>query len=515
LVAALLPLTSAGEEPIHKGRKLSEWIADLKNGDSLDRRAAVYAIGAIGPAAKGAVPALVLLLDDPVPANREVAEEVLRRFGAEGRKAVIAALDDPAPSVRAAAATALGRFWLEAGPAVPALVKLGHDKDPVARKAAITALRRFKAWEVEKYLHSGELAKGEKALGAALAAAPNDDQIRFGLGVLQFVRGVERFGQSLHKYGTKSENTDVPFLRLPVPTNRDPAPVTYADIRRALDDFRGNLAAAEATLAGVKDDEVKLPIRLALVRLDLDGDGQATDKFIDVLTRIMGGQQFDFRQENPDFLVCFDRGDVAWLRAYCHLLMGMLDFYLAFDTERLFDLSADVLFAKPKKRFQGEDAERQKKLEEAFKVFAVKEPARLGRFRKHFIKVAELNREIWKHIRAETDDDHEWLPNPRQKGVLGLPVRDEMIDAWLAMMAELEALLNGKRTLGSGLEKNGKGLNLKTLLDDPPEKVTAEFFKNLPEKYLSEEREVDSRVLDRVARVFGNTTAFAYAAWFN
>ena len=45
--------------------------------------------------------------------------------------------------------------------------------------------------------------------------------------------------------------------------------------------------------------------------------------------------------------------------------------------------------------------------------------------------------------KAETDDDHEWLPNPKQKGALGLPVRDEMIDAWLAMMAELEVLLNG------------------------------------------------------------------------
>ncbi|SRR5229473_179930 len=102
----------------------------------------------------------------------------------------------------------------------------------------------------------------------------------------------------------------------------------------------------------------------------------------------------------------------------------------------------------------------------------VKEPARLGRFRKHLLRVAELNRETWKFIRAETDDDHEWLPNPKQKGVLGLPVRNEMIDSWLAMMGELEALLEGKRTFlkSWGLHKNGKGLNLKTLFDDPPEK---------------------------------------------
>src|SRR5580658_3277422 len=88
---------------------------------------------------------------------------------------------------------------------------------------------------VEKYLHSGELAKGEQALEAALAAAPKDDQIRFGLGVVQFIRGVERLGQSLHEYGAKSENTNMPFLRLPVPKNPDPAPINYTAFRRILD----------------------------------------------------------------------------------------------------------------------------------------------------------------------------------------------------------------------------------------------------------------------------------------
>ena len=100
------------------------------------------------------------------------------------------------------------------------------------------------------------------------------------------------------------------------------------------------------------------------------------------------------------------------------------------------------------------------------------EPARLGRLRRHLTKVTELNRETWKNIRAETDDEHEWLPNAKQQGVLGLPVRDNMIDAWLTMMAELEALLNGNRTLPKiYLSKTGQGLNLRKLLDEPPEKI--------------------------------------------
>src|SRR4051812_9249334 len=93
----------------------------------------------------------------------------------------------------------------------------------------------------EKYLHAGELARGEQALEAALARAPRDDQLRFGLGALRFVRGVERLGQSLYEYGAKSENTYAPFLRLPVPKNPAPSPIRYPAFRRMLDDFRRDL----------------------------------------------------------------------------------------------------------------------------------------------------------------------------------------------------------------------------------------------------------------------------------
>src|SRR4051794_26045254 len=81
---------------------------------------------------------------------------------------------------------------------------------------------------VEKYLSSGQLSQGEVALEAALARTPRDDQLRFGLGVLRFVRAVERLGQMLYEGGVKSEHANAPFLRLPVPINSDPAIVRYA-----------------------------------------------------------------------------------------------------------------------------------------------------------------------------------------------------------------------------------------------------------------------------------------------
>jgi hypothetical protein len=371
---------------------------------------------------------------------------------------------------------------------------------------------------VERYLHSGELAAGESALEARLATAPEDDEARFGLGIIQVVRGVERLGQALHKYGVKSENTHVPFLRLPVPKNAAPAPITYAIFRGILDDFRRDLATAEATLARITDDQVKLPLRLAPIRLDLTGSGTPTDSFMDILNKIMLRRDFAFLKGNPDFLVGFDRGDVAWLRAYAHLLMGMLDLYLAIDGERLFDLTADELFAAPKNRFTGDESARLRELVQARTVIDLKEPHRLGQFRRHMVAVARLNRETWMHIRAETDDDHEWLPNPRQHGVLGLPVRDGMIDVWLAMMAELEALFEGKRTIPKPFRsKDGKGLNLKVLLDDPPEKFmpNQDPAQSLPAKYWSAEPDLDIDVIFRVIQIFGDPSMVAYAMWFN
>lgn len=371
----------------------------------------------------------------------------------------------------------------------------------------------------EKYLHSGQLVKGQQELERALAASPKDDQLRFGLGVLQFVRGVERLAQSFHEYGLKSEHQSAPFLRLPVPKNQDPAVIRYEDFRRILDDFRRDLMDAEGVLAGITDDRVALPLRLADVRLDLDGDGNATDRFADILSKMMRGQSFEFLEYNPSFLVRFDRGDVAWLRAYCHLLSGMLDVYLAVDTKGDFGLWADTAFAKPKVTFVGTEFERLQKSGEAHRVLRIIEPARLSRFRGHLIKVAELNRETWRFIRAETDNDHEWLPHPKQTSVIRMSVREEMIDAWLAAVGELEGMLEGKKLMFnvSVVNKENRGINMKTLLEDPPAELDWEkvWREGPAEKYLEKGEFINVGTLLRVLSVFNDPMAVGYAAWFN
>lgn len=369
---------------------------------------------------------------------------------------------------------------------------------------------------VQQFLDSGELSRGEQVLEAELAAHPQDDQSRFSLGVLQLVRAVERLGQALHEYGVKPTN-DL-FLRLPVPENTEPAVINYFRFRRMLDDFGRNLSIVEATLSKITDDNVRLPLKLADIHLDFDADGKPTDKFHDVLLKLFQARQFDFLKDNPGFLIVFDRGDVAWLRAYCHLLGGMLDLFLAFDGEESFDLWADRAFAKPKKTFTGDEDERLRKTQGIDEIL-IQEPQRLGRFRRHWIAVAELNHETWKHIRAETDDDHEWLPNPKQRGIFRLPVRDEMIDNWLAMMSEFQRLLEGERTFPHlfGRYNDDEELNLKTLLDDPPKKLglNGGFPRNMGKKYFEKPKPLKSEAIWRGVQMFLNPATMGYPAWFN
>lgn len=370
---------------------------------------------------------------------------------------------------------------------------------------------------VEKYLHAGELARGEQALVVALDQNPRDDQIRFGLGMLQFVRGVERFGQALHQYGAQPDNTWVPFLRLPVPKNDKPHAISYEALGRMFDVFLADLARAEKTLAGVADDKVKLPLRLAHVQLDLTGAGKPSDKFLDIIVKLNGGR-FEFLKDNKDFLVCFDRGDVAWLRAYCHLLSAMIEAYRALDLEAFFEERVRTVFPKvePSKR----------KGEANTDTLVISDGARFGRFRQHLLSVCALNRETWRHIRAETDNDHEWLPSAKQTGVLGLPVNDQRINAWLEMIDRLEELLTGERLIDPallsmiGLETNGKGLNFKTLLDDPPASISEKKLRDgIDPKYLEAKGQKKLFGLNEVFMVWNAISSgpfgFAYAAWFN
>lgn len=372
----------------------------------------------------------------------------------------------------------------------------------------------------ERFLHDGRFTVGETASLLALDANPKDAETRFGLGVIQFVHAVENLGKALYEYGVVSEKATQPFLRLPVPKNEKPSAISYKAIGRVLDAFAADLRRAEATLAGINNNKVKLQLRLAKITFDFGGTDNDRTTLLELLTKLNGGR-FDFQKANPDFLVHFDRGDVAWLRAYCHLLSGMVEGYRAVDEEAGFERRVKGIFPKV-------DTSPKKVNDDNRQWLKVVDSPRLRRLRLHLVAVCELNHETWMHIRMETDDDYEWLPHPKQTDQLGLPLTDEQIDNWLAMMEQWEGLLKGELLVPSFLiesfdddHKSGQGLNLKKLLDDPP----ADLFnmariqaKGIDAKYLEAEKGKQMFELEAVIAViqlFDGPFGLAYAARLN
>ncbi len=92
------------------------------------------------------------------------------------------------------------------------------------------------------------------------------------------------------------------------------------------------------------------------------------------------------------------------------------------------------------------------------------EPKRLANVRLHLLEVMALNRQTWRLVRAETDDDREWLPNARQASPFLRPqLSDEVIDSWLATTALAEEVLKGEKLLPH--PRFNKGVNLKRYLE--------------------------------------------------
>jgi hypothetical protein len=387
--------------------------------------------------------------------------------------------------------------------------------------------------KAETFLIEGRLAEGERELAAALEAAPDDDTTRFGLGVIQFVRAVEARVQGFYRHGLNGE-VGGGFLRnaltnLPVPPNPAPRPLDAAGFRAMLQGWVDDLRKSEATLARVKDPAVKLPLHFGQARLDLNGDGRSGEgeSLGAIFTRL--NQRPGVTPEAVrDFVIAFDRGDVDWLRGYCHLLMAVAEVVLAHDTEEIFRETGYLFFrgARPPHPFLTEGVQ-----DPRFQVrsivdlvamihlvrLPVAEPDRLRAVLGHLEAMAALSRSSWKSILAETDDDHEWIPNPRQATVVpGGAVSDEMVQSWLGVLDEFEAVLAGKALIPFWRGVNPRlGVNLRRVLTEPRAFDLVMWVRgSAAAPYLEEGRLSSAETWGRLTRVFRGEF-IGFAIWFN
>jgi hypothetical protein len=384
---------------------------------------------------------------------------------------------------------------------------------------------------LDPYLVSGQFADGEKAMLARLSRKPEDDKARFGLGTIQLMQAIEHLMQSLFRYGLKDNafSAVFPILRLPVPVNPKPEVLSYDRLETILQTWITDLAKVQATLEPIKDANVKLPLRLGMVKLDFDGNGKAeeSESLWKVFAKVTGANITE--KDAQQFLIAFDAGDALWLQGYTHVLRAFGEFLLAYDRYEIFEACAHMFFPKvdtPHKfLLEGQrlvDIGNGIDLADAIAAihlmrFPVTEPLRMTTVLNHLKAVTQLSRKSWQAIVAETDNDHEWLPNAKQTGIIpDVRITQEMIDSWQSFLNEADTLLSGERLIPFWRSKDKKlGINLNRVFTEPRQMDIVLWFQGTAATpYLEKGKITDFQVWNRLFNVFGGDF-FSFAAWFN
>lgn len=392
--------------------------------------------------------------------------------------------------------------------------------------ASVEMARAIEVSSFEPLLVAGKWAEAEKQLAGAVAADPKDDNARFALGTIQALRAFEGLVQGFYRYGLDPEwRTSLPMLRLPIPENPKPTPLTNADFRQLVSDFAAKLAEAEKTLAPIKSAEVKLPLAIGTYRVDIDGDGAAgeSESFWGIFGMTIGAPIGE--EDVKEFVIAFDAGDVNWLRGYCHLLQAFCEVYLAHDTQDMHDHAAQFFFPAAEVKYPVTLTPPGDWWNAIADIVAfvhlirlpVSEPERMQAAHAHLLEVIAQSRLSWAAIAAETDDDREWIPSAKQENVAipGARVSGRMVEGWHEALDEAELILQGKKLIPYWRVGDNRDLNLKRVFFEPREFDLVLWVQgSAAVPYLEDGPSTSAEKWRQLQRLFNGQLGL-FAIWFN
>src|SRR5262249_43985204 len=100
--------------------------------------------------------------------------------------------------------------------------------------------------------------------------------------------------------------------------------------------------------------------------------------------------------------------------------------------------------------------------------FPLKDKERMGKSLQHFQAMVKHSRQIFEFAEKESDNDREWIPNPRQQSVLGEGVISaEMLTTWREFLVEADDILTGKKLVPFWRNAGGKGVNIHKVFTEP------------------------------------------------
>lgn len=343
------------------------------------------------------------------------------------------------------------------------------------------------AQDISATIGAQGLAATEAQLAALPAPAPED---RFALGGVRFLRGIERALQTRYRLGMSGKTMDVPVLRLDVAENPNAEPFYPAAIEEIFAALVQDMASAGAALEPIDEADFGLTLDLADLWFDVNlsgardpGEGVAEMAAGTVLPR-----QFNRGGETVLPKVRFDRADADWLAAYTHLISGLSQMVLAYPPAaaieevtaakaRIEEVKGDAPPVNALAHLFGDEADLAMIVYLALRQEPNPDHTRAAR--QHFLTMIALNRGFWTRMAAETDNNAEWIPNPRQTSALGLQMPDNTGELWQAVLGDAEALLTGEKLMPHWNFGGGAGINLRRLLEDPAPVHLAEWVHGM------------------------------------
>lgn len=377
------------------------------------------------------------------------------------------------------------------------------------------------------------LVEAVETLSARVKANDADQTARFALGMAQALHAVERTAGAFYEHGLMQTGVsqNLQIFGLPVPPNPSPKPTSAEDVDRILADLSAGLTEAAKTLEGVTDPSVKVPVKVGLIRIDLNGAATGGEMSAWELMAEIGGigrGDQEFRQAVEQFAIGFDLGDAHWLRGYCNLIGATADIMAAFDKRELLDRAGHLIFANPKSSYPflrgGQrvfEVSPDVDIVDAIAFihllnFPVRDPDLLKSARQKLLTTIACSEQSWRAILAETDDDAEWIPNPNQQTVVpGIRVEREVIDAWLAFVADGRDVLEGRRLVPFWRGTGGRGVNLKRVFNEPqPFDLVLWVQGTAAAPYLEQGPLANANTLRQLERLLGGQL-FLFAVWVN
>lgn len=319
---------------------------------------------------------------------------------------------------------------------------------------------------------------GLAAADAALAGRGRTAETNFQLGGVRFLRAIETVLQIRYD----SYDASVPFIpgmAAPLPANPN-AKFAPDFLETALDGALEHLDGARAALAEATNGEFATELPLDALWFDIDRNRQRAEW--ETLRAILAGMGAQADWASFDGKIRFDTADAEWLAAYVHLMSGTSEMVLAFDPTSAIKtvyegrLQLERAGAVGASNFFVDDQFIDQAAAVLMALNGKPDAARTRKALDHFRQMIAHNRKFWPEMMAETDNDHEWLPNPKQTSPFGIDITPEVATGWQEVLAELDEMLEGRALIpfwrtppGPEGATSGVGINLKRLLSDPPD----------------------------------------------